>query len=129
MINYLKKNYIFNDSRTIIYIMVKYTPTRELLFKYALIMLLFLNIVDAMATLYWVENKLATETNPLMHAWIQLSPDLFITVKITLVTMGTILLWTFRKHRLAYWGGIILLLLYSLVMLVHGLIAVRTGTI
>mgnify|MGYP003629437997 FL=1 len=109
--------------------MVKYTPTRELLFKYALIMLLFLNIVDAMATLYWVENKLATETNPLMHAWIQLSPDLFITVKITLVTMGTILLWTFRKHRLAYWGGIILLLLYSLVMLVHGLIAVRTGTI
>ena len=106
--------------------MVKNIPMREVLFKYALILLLFLNIIDAMATLYWIENELATETNPLMHAWIQLSPDLFVAVKVTLATMGASLLWVFRKHKLAYWGGMALLSLYSGIILIHTLIAVRT---
>ena len=109
--------------------MVKDISTREVLFKYSLILLLFLNVVDAMATLYWVENNLTTETNPIMNAWIQLSPDLFITVKVVLATMGATLLWVFRKHKLAYWGGMALLSLYSIVIFIHAFIAVKTGTI
>ena len=40
------------------------------IFKRILVLLFFLNAVDAFATLYWVTNGIATEANPIMNGLI-----------------------------------------------------------
>ena len=92
--------------------------------KILLIVLVILNFADAILTLHWIDQGIAQEANPLMRAWIQISPDLFIAIKITLVILGTALLWICRKNKLAYWAGIFCLSIYSLIIFIHGHIAV-----
>ena len=106
--------------------MIKNIHKNERLFRISLVLLLVLNLIDALMTRYWVVNNIARETNPLMNAWIQISPDLFIFLKILLVTMGVMLLWICRKHRLAYWAGVTLLSVYSGILLIHMHIAFLT---
>ena len=58
---------------------------RDTKFLIILVVLMILNIVDALATAFWIDNNLASEANPLMETWLNFSHTFFITMKIFLV--------------------------------------------
>ena len=64
----------------------------------ALILLFFLNLVDAFATYHWVVNGIAAEQNPIMNFVFNLSPTLFLFLKIVVGSLCTWVLLT-RKKR------------------------------
>jgi len=67
----------------------------------ALKVLIILNLIDACATIGWVESELAYEANPLMAHLLSISPSLFLFYKILLVNLGIALLWIYRERAFA----------------------------
>ena len=81
--------------------------------------ILLFNIIDAVATLAWIEAGIAEEGNPLM-AWLIERGDLyFITGKLSLVVAGLAILWTGRGHRLARAGLWVIAAVYAALMIFH----------
>lgn len=62
---------------------------------------LVLNLLDAIFTLLWVGGGLAHEANPLIADLVNHHPIGFVTVKTSLVAMGSWLLWERREHPYA----------------------------
>jgi len=62
----------------------------------SLILLFFLNLVDAFATHYWVVNGLAVEKNPLMDFLFDLSPMVFLFLKIFI---GSFCVWFLIRRK------------------------------
>jgi|TARA_A100001391_G_scaffold78642_1_gene51094 succinate dehydrogenase hydrophobic anchor subunit len=62
---------------------------------YALAILI---LIDLTATLFWVTNDLATEANPIMDFFLQVSPLLFVIAKLALSATGIWILYYFRKR-------------------------------
>lgn len=60
--------------------------------------LLVLNLLDAVFTLLWVRLGLAEEANHLLRKLVEEHAILFMIVKISLVSLGSLLLWR-RRHR------------------------------
>ena len=92
-------------------------------FLVILTVLTLLNIIDALATAFWIEHQLATEANPLMEYWLNISPTLFITIKIVLVTICSCFLWRLRKRKLTYILLIPVVLVYTYIFAKHTNIA------
>ncbi len=67
----------------------------------AIWLVLILNVVDALATLYWVSMG-ATEANPGMATALSWGHIPFLGAKIALVTLGCIAIWRGRKCLLAH---------------------------
>lgn len=63
-----------------------------------------LNLIDAMFTLVYTRSGLATEANPLMDQVLHRSPVLFMLAKLTLVSLGVLVLWRWRERRTARFG-------------------------
>lgn len=81
--------------------------------------LLFLNLLDGLFTVTWVELNVAWEANPIMRAALDGSPALFMLAKMVLVQIGTWLLATHseaKPARLALSGGCIL---YAAIVVWH----------
>jgi len=76
--------------------------TKDIPFFLALIFLLLLNIFDAFSTLYWIDNGLAIEANPLMNDWINLGSNYFLTLKLGIVSFCAVMLWRVRNRKLTY---------------------------
>ena len=76
--------------------------SKNLSFFLILLMLLTLNVFDAFATIYWIENKLAIEANPLMNDWIDLGTNYFVLLKLSIVSFCALLLWKVRDRKLTY---------------------------
>jgi len=93
--------------------------SKNLSFFLILLMLLTLNVFDAFATIYWIENKLAIEANPLMNDWIDLGTNYFVFLKLTIVSFCALLLWKVRDRKLTYFLLIPVLLIYSYVCAKH----------
>jgi len=55
-------------------------------------------LIDLSATLFWVTNGLATEANPIMDFFLQISPLLFVVAKLGLSGVGIYILYYFRKR-------------------------------
>ena len=55
-------------------------------------------LIDLSATLFWVTNDLATEANPIMDFFLQVSPLLFVVAKLGLSGVGIDILYYFRKR-------------------------------
>mgnify|MGYP003113162921 FL=1 len=55
-------------------------------------------LIDLSATLFWVANDLATEANPIMDFFLQVSPLLFVVAKLGLSGVGIYILYYFRKR-------------------------------
>tara|TARA_R100000657_G_C4579935_1_gene42502 strand:- start:161 stop:481 length:321 start_codon:yes stop_codon:yes gene_type:complete len=60
--------------------------------------LAFLILVDLTATLFWVGSGFATEANPIMDFFLQISPLLFVLAKLGLSGAGIWILYYFRKR-------------------------------
>ena len=54
-------------------------------------------LIDLTATLFWINNDLATEANPLMAFFLEISPLLFVIAKLGLSAVGIWILYYFRK--------------------------------
>ena len=78
-----------------------------------------LNLVDAVLTLLWVRAGLATEANPLLSSIVADHALLFVLGKLSLVSLGTLLLWRRRDHPLAVVGIFAAFVTYYWVLLIH----------
>ena len=63
--------------------------------------IIVINLLDAAFTLIWTLSGLATEANPLMDMQLAYGPMRFMITKLTLVSLGLLLLWRLRSVPLA----------------------------
>jgi len=80
---------------------------------------LVLNLLDALFTLTWVGAGLASEANPFLHELVHRHPVVFVTAKLALVGLGSMLLWRLRERRSAVIGIFIGFMAYYALLLVH----------
>ena len=79
--------------------------------------LLVLNLLDGALTIYWIWTGMATEANPFMAALINRSPVLFICGKLSLVFLGSYLLWIRRGHPMSVVALFGVFIIYYLVLI------------
>lgn len=82
-------------------------------------LLFALNFLDAVLTIYWVRNGYATEGNHLMATLLDIGNGPFLAVKIAIGAVTAIVLWRWRKIRLAKYGLTIALAVYISLMGIH----------
>lgn len=93
-----------------------------------------LNFLDAILTVFWVRNGFATEGNQLMATLLDIGDLPFLSVKIAVGAVAAVVLWKWSHLRLAQYGLLTALFIYSCLMAIHfltGLSAiglVATGT-
>jgi len=78
-----------------------------------------LNVADAVLTLHWIFGGHAAEANPLMDRLIHMDPTVFMTTKLMLVALGSVLLWRLRERRAAVFAIFALFLTYYFLLLWH----------
>lgn len=81
--------------------------------------ILVLNLLDALFTLLWVRAGLATEANSLMATLVNEHAVLFVTTKIALVSLGSLLLIRHRRRPAAVISIFIIFVVYYLILLYH----------
>lgn len=82
-------------------------------------MVLILNLIDAVLTLFWVHTGLAKEANVLLQTVVSEHPIAFVATKMALVSLGAWLLWHRRHHPLAVVGLVSVFIVYYGLMLHH----------
>ena len=95
------------------------TPTQLRLMGGLVISLLVLNLLDAGFTLFWVQTGHATEANALMRDLVLAHPVRFVLVKLVLVSLGSILLWRYRRRPAAVIAIFFAFLVYYFLLLYH----------
>jgi hypothetical protein len=78
-----------------------------------------LNGIDALLTLFWVRAGLAQEANAFLRTLVDNHAVFFVGAKITLVSLGSLLLWRYRRHPLAVVGLFVVFLVYYIILLHH----------
>ena len=68
------------------------------------LLILIMNFIDGLSTLYLVNTQIATESNPLMAFLMNTHPLLFIAIKILLVTICTAVLIKYKDYKLSKIG-------------------------
>jgi hypothetical protein len=80
---------------------------------------LVLNLIDAVLTLLWVRAGLAVEANTLMDELVNEHALVFVLVKLSLVGMGSWLLWNRRESPLAVVAIFAVFLTYYAILVHH----------
>jgi hypothetical protein len=80
---------------------------------------LVFNLLDLVLTMIVVLAGVATEANPVMAYFLDAGTVPFALVKLTLVSVGVLMMWRERHRPLAVWGSVFVFCVYSLVMLCH----------
>ncbi len=80
---------------------------------------LVLNLLDALFTLLWVRAGLALEANTLIDELVNEHAVAFVVVKLTLVGLGSWLLWQWRSRPLAVVAIFGAFVAYYVVLLYH----------
>lgn len=87
---------------------------------YLQVFLLFtMNFIDGLLTIFWVRNGFATEGNHLMATLLDIGDLPFLLVKIAMGAVAAVVLWHWGHMRLARYGLLITLVLYTCVMCIH----------
>ena len=81
--------------------------------------IIVLNVADAVLTIAWVSAGEATEANPVMAELAERFPLSFVAVKMSLVSLGTLLLWRHRARPLAVVATFVAFLVYYFLLLYH----------
>ena len=81
--------------------------------------IVILNIFDLLFTLVWAQLGVMREINALMEQLVYARPALFALVKITLVSLGLILMWRYRRHPFSVVGLFSIFTVYYSVFLHH----------
>lgn len=80
---------------------------------------LVLNLLDGILTLVWVFSGAATEANPLLDHMVTDQPVLFMAAKTTLVGLGSLLLWRYRRRPAAVVAMFVGFLAYYWILIYH----------
>jgi hypothetical protein len=80
---------------------------------------LVLNLLDAIFTLVWVRAGLAREANVLLRNLVNEHAVLFVVVKLSLVGLGSWILWRRRTHAAAVVAIFAVFLAYYVILLYH----------
>lgn len=83
------------------------------------ILLFSLNLLDAILTLFWVRNGVATEGNLLMAKLLEIGDLTFLGTKIAVGAFAAIVLLTWGNRKVARYGVSIALALYIGLMGIH----------
>lgn len=83
------------------------------------LLLFVLNALDALLTLYWVRNGMATEGNTLMATLLDTGDIAFLGVKFAVGGLTAYTLWHYRDFRLAKYGVSLALVVYGMIMGAH----------
>ena len=78
-------------------------------------------LIDLTATIFWLANGLASEANPVMAYFLDISPLLFVIAKLGLSAIGIWILYYFRKRFTSIIFQILLLLnlVYIVISIYH----------
>ena len=88
--------------------------------KKTLCLIALFNIFDAFLTLFWIDLGIAEESNPLMVQALSYGTPAFLFIKITLVSLSCIVIYSLRKNMLAQITAVFSLTCYSILMFYHG---------
>lgn len=80
---------------------------------------LVLNLLDAVLTVLWISTGRAVEANPFLRDLVTDFPVAFVLVKMSLVSLGTIVLWRHRTRPLAVVAVFVAFVVYYLLFLYH----------
>jgi hypothetical protein len=83
------------------------------------VLLFALNFLDAVLTIVWVRNGVATESNQLMAGLLDIGNTPFLIVKIAIGAVAAIVLSRWGSRRLARYGLAVALAVYIGLMGVH----------
>lgn len=78
-----------------------------------------MNLLDAIGTLFWVTAGFASEANPLMDFVIKESPFAFVILKLALVSLSVLLLWSLRSYKLTKLITIPIFIIYLCISIIH----------
>ncbi len=78
-----------------------------------------LNLLDLLFTLVWVGSGHAEEANLLLDHLVRDHPLAFVVAKVSLVSFGSYLLWTYRSRPLAVIAIFVAFVAYYFVLLHH----------
>ena len=93
-----------------------------------LLYLIFIaNLADGFLTLRWIDEGIATEANPLMHALLQRGEDWFLIGKIVCVTIACLILWKVRHIRSARVVTLVTAVAYTALIIFHLVGALDSG--
>jgi len=81
--------------------------------------ILILNLLDAVLTLFWVRTGLAEEANAFLQLIVNGHAVAFVAAKTTVVSLGCLLLWKRRDHPLAVIGLFVAFIVYYCLLLHH----------
>jgi hypothetical protein len=81
--------------------------------------ILVLNLLDGVLTLVWVQYFYAEEFNVMLRDLAHGDLVLFMVVKLTLVSLGSLFLWRNRNHPFAVVAIFLAFFVYYLVLLYH----------
>ena len=77
------------------------------------------NAADALLTWFWIASNRATEANPLMAYLLAEGPGWFLLGKMSLVLFGVLLLWKFRRAKLAIPSAVSAFWVYVAIVIYH----------
>ena len=83
------------------------------------LLLFVLNALDALLTLYWVRNGMATEGNTLMATLLDMGDLPFLGVKFAVGAVTAFTLWHYGTFKLAKYGVRVALAVYVMIMGAH----------
>ena len=83
------------------------------------ILLFSLNLLDALLTIFWVRNGIATEGNELMARLLDIGDLTFLSVKIAIGATAALVLLLWGNRKVARYGVTVALALYISLMGVH----------
>ena len=83
------------------------------------------NISDALCTIYWTENGIAEEANPLMAYLMEKGIAIFFVVKMAVITGALAILYHARRTSMARHLVIPVGVVYFLILVLHVTIAIR----
>lgn len=78
-----------------------------------------LNLLDALLTLIWVRNGIATEGNQLMARLLEIGDFSFLAVKVAIGAVAVVVLLRWGNFKLAQYGLAVALAVYMGLMGVH----------
>ncbi|CAN5480533.1 hypothetical protein BH10ACI2_BH10ACI2_08290 [soil metagenome] len=83
------------------------------------VLLFALNLLDALLTIFWVRNGVATEGNQLMASLLDIGNLPFLFVKITIGAVAAFVLFKWGNRPLAKYGLAVALAIYIGLMGIH----------
>ncbi len=92
---------------------------KSMVLRQLIILIILMNVIDGIFTIYWVWMQMAEEANPIMKMFLQYSPIVFMAVKVFLVNIGAWILWKYHHRVLSIICIVIAFLCYLAIILYH----------